>query len=284
MLDPAPKSKYLATPNEWTALGQRLLTNEEVNGIDTETIGCNPRISSPVGTARVVLWSVAVPGTVLHPRGYRKAEGYVLPPVALDNPEIRRWIESPRNRKVAHNGRYDRHSLRNEGVDLLGLVDTVDIYRIISPGRERYGLKDLVPDVLNQEIYGKFETLFSVPCYSESIKKYKVCVVHGRSDSNQRKYCEHCPGTGKNREELVVMTEIVRKELVKRAQVPLQDICDVPVHTTAWTDKLEIRPNNHPMWPLLVDYAGADAIWACELYQCRANAYDGLRQARIPIL
>ena len=282
-LDPTPPSVWLETESEWDDVAERLYASQECVGFDTETVGCDPDDDTAVGTARVVVFSLAIPDGVLRPRGYREATGLVLPARALGHSGIRRFLEDPSRPKVAHNGRYDRHACANEGVSVRGLLDTVDIYRTICPGRERYGLKYLVPDILNWEMVGKFEDVFSEPIISVKVKRqrYKVCVVHGRVNAQGgRKYCEMC------RDELVVMDEEVveRKELKSRRLIPLQEVCGVPVLEQPADDYLVIRPGEHRLWETFVTYAGADAIGAAQLYQVRTLQPDGQRKARVPVV
>jgi len=276
-MDPPPVSTYLGHPADWESLGRRLLECKEVCGVDTEEIGCDPENDTAVDCSRLILWSVGIPDGRHRPRGYREADGFVLPPAALDEPLLREWLEGAEYTKVLHNARFDRHTFANAGVDLRGVVDTVDIYRVICPGRERWGLKFLVPDILGVEVYGAFNSLFSEAIIKESTKTKKayVCVSHGDQDG-YRKYCEVCD------EEVVVVerTTVVRKELKTRRKVPLHEICGVPVLET--NGRMEIRPNEHPLWTTLVDYAGADAVWAAQLWQARVHQTEGLRKARIP--
>jgi len=278
-LDAPPTSTYLGHPADWEALGRRLLECKEVCGVDSETIGTDPENDTAVGTARILVWSVGIPDGRYRPRGYRDAEGFVLPVAAVDEPLLREWLESAEHTKVAHNCRYDRHSFANAGVHLAGLVDTVDVYRVICPGRERWGLKFLVPDILGVEVYGTFNSLFSEAIVKESTKTKKayVCTSHGDQDG-RRKYCEVCD------EEVVVVerTTVVRKELKTRRKVPLHEICGVPVNET--NGRMEIRPGEHELWERLVHYAGADAIWAAQLWQARVHQTEGLRKAKIPTI
>lgn len=283
MLEPAPKSTYLAHPADWSWCGIRLLNSEEVCGLDTETIGCNPDKDTAVGTARVVVFSVAIPEGALHPRGYRLADSFVLPPQALEDVYIREWLESPK-KKVAHNGRYDRHALANEDIEVRGLVDTLDIYRTIAPGRERYGAKALVPDFLGCETYGDFKDVFSeeIRKVTKKLVKYKVCVVHGRFDKvGNRKWCEVCD------DELVPMEETVVNETVlkQRRMLSMAEVCDVQVRSDVpCGSRLVISPGTHPLWEVLVDYAGFDAVIAAWLYQVRGDRLDGHRPAKVPVL
>lgn len=276
-LDPPPQSAYLASPSDWSLLGKRLLASKEVCGIDTETIGCDPENDTAVDTARVVVWSVGIPEGRMRPRGYREAEGFVLPPEAVDDPFLRQWLTSEASIKVAHNCRYDRHSLANAGVNLAGLVDTVDIYRVICPGRERWGLKFLTPDILGVQPYGAFRELFSEAIVKEStkVKRVAVCTSHGDQD-RIRKRCEVC----KDDTVMVERTVVNRRELKTRRQVPLQEICQFGVNERV--GRLRPVPDEHPLWRIFVNYAGADAIWAAQLYQARAHQYDGMRKAKVP--
>lgn len=263
--------------------------------MDTETVGCDPGSESPVDSARVVVFSVAIPDGVVCPRGFRAAEGFVLPADALGDRHIRAWLESEGHKKVAHNARYDRHALANAGVDLRGVVDTVDIYRLIVPGRERYGLKHLVPDLLGWSMFGDFNDVFSAPVYKTTVKrtKKKVCTAHGEADNANRKYCEVCGEVMVTVEKEVVDV----KEQKVRRRVSLQEVCQIPVLESG---AFEIRPNEQPLWQTFVNYAGADAVGAAQLYQVRrapavvretpgghgltsAGCWEGQRRARVPV-
>lgn len=281
MLLPAPKSEYIEESG-WRIVGQALLRSCDeggVPGFDTETIGCDPFEESPINTANVVLWSVGIPGPKtgpLHPRGYRPTKGIVLPPAALEETHIRRWLES--YPKVAHNVRYDLHTLANEGVTVGGdIFDTVDIYRVVSPGLESYRLKDLIPTFCGYETLGKYKEIFRRHKVSErDVRQHKkVCTVDGDQPNKFRK-CPVC------KEELVVVewTEIVRKELVSWEEISLQEVCQIPVLQTR--EHLDIRPNWHELWPVLVQYAGLDAVAASDLYQIADHLPGGVRKAKVP--
>jgi hypothetical protein len=276
-LDPPPQSVYLSSPSDWSLLGKRLLASKEVCGLDTETVACNPEEDSAVWTAKCVVWSVGIPDGRMRPRGYRDAEGFVLPPDALDDPYLRQWLTSAEHTKVAHNCRYDRHVLENAGVKLVGLVDSLDVYRVICPGRERYGLKAIVPDVLGVETFGAFKDIFSEAIVKEStkVKRVAVCTSHGDQD-RIRKRCEVC----KDETVVVERTIVNRRELKTRRRVPLQEVCGIGV--VEGNGRLQLTPDESPLWRLFVNYAGADAIWAAQLYQARVHQYDGMRKAKVP--
>jgi hypothetical protein len=278
-LDPAPQSAYLAEAKDWSALGKRLLECTEVCGLDTETIGCNPEEDTAVDYAKCVVWSVGIPDGRMHPRGYRIAEGFVLPPDALDDPYLYQWLTSPDHTKVCHNNRYDRHVLENAGVKLVGLVDSCDLYRVICPGRERYSLKSLVPDILGVETFGQFKDIFSEAVVKETTKtkRVAVCTSHGDQD-RIRKRCEVC------RDDTVIVerTIVNRRELKTRRRVPLQEVCGIGV--IEGNGRLQLNPGESSLWNLFVNYAGADAVWASQLFQARSHQYDGMRRAKIPAL
>jgi hypothetical protein len=279
MLDPAPQSAYLSSPSDWSALGKRLLASTEVCGLDTEFIGVDIENDTAVWTNKIVAWSVGIPDGRMRPRGYRECEGFVLPPDAVDDPFLRQWLESAEHTKVAHNQRVDRHTFENAGVYVRGLVDTVDIYRVICPGRERYGLKFLVPDILGVETFGQFKDIFSEAIVKEStkVKRVAVCTSHGDQD-RIRKRCEVC----KDDTVIVERTIVNRRELKTRRRVPLQEVCGIGV--VEGNGRLQLTPDESPLWRLFVNYAGADAIWASQLWQARIHQYDGLRKAKIPTL
>jgi len=60
----------------------------------------------------------------------------------------------------------------------------------------------------------------------------------------------------------------------------LQEVCGIGV--LEGNGRLQLVPDESPLWRLFVNYAGADAIWASQLYQVRGLQYDGMRKAKIP--
>lgn len=277
-------------------MGDALLRSCDVGGVpgfDTETIGCDPAEESPVNTASVVLWSVGIPGpktALMHPKGYRPSQGWVLPPAALGDKSILEWLRA--YPKTAHNNRYDLHSLMNEGVEVGGdIFDTVDIFRVCCPGLMSYRLKDLIPDYCGYEVLGKFRELFRRHKISTTVKRYsrKVCPVHGVQPNKYRK-CPGLPDTAPNVfllgadciETLVKeeWTETENKELEGYEPIPLQEICSIPALQLGM--HLDIRPGEHPLWPLLVKYSGLDSIGGADLFQVADHLTEGNRKAKVP--
>lgn len=130
---------WLARPEQWAALGQRLQTIGEF-ALDTETYR-QPDKTSPQHRAKVHCWSVGVLTRQRHPRGYNVATGVVLPAAALDTPELRKALANPTIRKWAHNAPHDYHSITNMGVEVNGLEDTLQWARVAVPGIAHYNLK-----------------------------------------------------------------------------------------------------------------------------------------------
>jgi hypothetical protein len=135
-------SLYVGDPAKWPAVAEWLRTAGERDGFgyDTETYG-QPDKTSPQHRARIHCWSVGVLTETRSPRGFRRAVGRVLPVEALSFGPIREVLEDARYAKYAHNSPHDYHSTRNAGVEIAGLVDTLQWLRVAVPGMREYGLK-----------------------------------------------------------------------------------------------------------------------------------------------
>ena len=132
---------YLSDPAKWPALAAALRKAGEF-GLDTETYG-QPDRTSPQHRARVQCLSLGLLTVESSARGFQRAVGVVLPRAALDTVELREVLEDPAVRKWAHNSPHDYHALRNEGVKIRGLEDSLQWLRIVCPGEARgYGLKE----------------------------------------------------------------------------------------------------------------------------------------------
>lgn len=131
MIEPLTVDSYSTA--EWAA--HLLLGTTGPFGVDTETTGCNPRVESPVGRAK--LWCLTI--------AWRDTEGNVLSLFALREWlwVFRLFLESPYRTKVGANlWGFDRHVFANEGIELRGIVaDTNRMARLLDPAH-RGGLKD----------------------------------------------------------------------------------------------------------------------------------------------
>lgn len=132
---------WIDDPAKWPVLADRLRAAGEF-GIDTETYG-QPDKTSPQHRAKVHCWSVGLLTNQRSPRGYSKAVGVVLPAAALECAELLAVLADPSVRKWAHNAPHDYHSLRNMGVGIEGLEDTLQWARVALPGMLDYGLKGM---------------------------------------------------------------------------------------------------------------------------------------------
>lgn len=165
---------YLASPAQWDKLAARLRDPATWPlGLDSETFG-QPDRTSPQHRARVQCWSLGVYTANRHPRGYRMAQGVVLPREALEHAGLRGLLEDPGVPKMAHNAPHDFHALVNEGVQVAGLEDTLQWARVALPCLPfGYGLKDLEVHVLGKPARPGFKEVVSLS-YQEVRVRRKV--------------------------------------------------------------------------------------------------------------
>ena len=143
--------------------------------LDTETVGCNPKVQSPVLTARCWCWSVAwvEPDAPTHPqlaavklanRAYLTAD--MLAP-------LKALLEDGSVAKCMHNGDYDVQVLANHGITVRGLTHDTK-----HSSRFWYSSKDVPHDLKSQmsSVLGynarSYDSLFSRPVRTKP-KTYK---------------------------------------------------------------------------------------------------------------
>jgi hypothetical protein len=170
---------YIADPARWDKLAEKLQNPATWPlGVDSETFG-QPDKTSPQWRARVQCWSLGVYTAGRSPRGYRIAQGVVLPRESLDHPGLRSLLERADVPKLAHNAPHDYHSLTNEGLTIRGMEDTLQWARIALPGLWcGYGLKDLEVHVLGKAPRPDFKEVTRLDFLRTLVKRKKerACV------------------------------------------------------------------------------------------------------------
>jgi hypothetical protein len=133
------------------------VAKQEVVGLDTETMGIDPRSTAPAsGVGRIACWSISTPR-------YGK--------VFLWGDQLeyfRSWLESKHALKVGHNiFGFDKHMFANHGITLRGVVGcTQRLSRLLYCCKMRsHGLKDLAFNWLGIEM-DKMKDLFQRPAHS----------------------------------------------------------------------------------------------------------------------
>lgn len=172
---------WVDNPADWDKLAERLRAAGEF-GFDTETYG-QPDKTSPQYRARIHCWSVGVLTDQCSPRGFRRAVGRVLPINAFLHPSLCRVFGDPSIRKWAHNAPHDRHAAENEGVEVRGLEDSLQWFRVACPGRKDYGLKDIERWALGYGPRPEFLDLVS----------HDALVVHARRRTDRGCICGRSP-------------------------------------------------------------------------------------------
>ena len=120
---------------------------DRIHAWDTETLGINPKVESPVGNGRVLCAQCFVGpdidfgnGPRLFIDNYADAGDIIM--------EFKNYFENPEYLKCWHNYSFDRHILYNHGIDVQGFGgDTMHMARLADPSRFSYGLKNLTQDM-----------------------------------------------------------------------------------------------------------------------------------------
>lgn len=199
-------------------------------GFDTETFGHDVETSTTPWRAKVHVWSLAVLTSSLHPRGFQRAKGVVLPVHALDCRVVRDFLEDSNVRKVAHNAPHDVHAVGNHGINVRGWVDSLPRARMVFPDAGKFGLKSLCK-LVGRELtpYEKVLTM-----------DVDVPFAARRCPCGVDKCSRRSKGHGKA--DVTVLRRLPRLQ-------PLETV--VP---------------GHPLWEGLVSYAEEDAVTALELW------------------
>lgn len=238
-------TRYAHTPAEWGEIAAKI-TGKTV-GWDTEYYredGTDARKGS-ARLCKVWVWSLAFPNGRQSPRGFPLCSSVVLPAQALHHPPMQQALLSAT--LVGHNVGVDVHATENTvpGLVLNNTINTLDIARLVWPelkGSYGFGLKALMEHKLGLPPVGEFSDLFIKEVTETTIKvkevTTKICSC-GVPKCRKRK--------GHTKTEV---TELVEVPVTKTTTVP----CPLP----------EIVPG-HPLWEVLVPYAGLDAEAALSL-------------------
>lgn len=251
--------KYVDEPSKWPILAEHLRRAGEF-GYDTETYG-QPDKTSPAWRAKVHCFSIGVLTKIKTQWGYHKAVGVVCPVDAFTCRELVDVFTDPTINKWAHNAPHDYHSTVNMGVDIRGLHDSLQWFRVAYPGRNGYGLKQIAQWALG---YGPRPTFTEMVTYANlevtargRVEKGCVCGVkpcHQRSNkqflADDGVYCYH--------------TRVTWKRFT-----PISKVVDRRYEVTDFYKGATLKPlrwNNasHDRWEEWLNYSAEDAIQGIE--------------------
>lgn len=181
---------YADTVEEGTALAERI-GGLEVRGkwknigFDTEFYNVRIGQQSTVARAKVHFASLAWldPGARLHPRGfYIPSAAVVSREVVTKCGPFRALFGLPRFRWLAHNAPVDVHTMYNEGVDIVNVVNTLDLARYVYPGRARaqWGGGGFTLDALGMEFLGEGKTDGYSDIFTERVEELRPKLVTWR--------------------------------------------------------------------------------------------------------
>lgn len=258
---------YLDTPYGWDKV-VKVIRAKGVCGWDSETYGHEVDESTPVGRARVHVWSLAVATDAVAPRGHHVAAGVVLPAAALEYPPLRDLLQDAAVVKWAWNAPHDVHSAAEHGVQVHGWRDGLPLARVALPHLPRHGLKTVGPHLTGKEMSTYKDVLtMDVEEYVDS----RVCSCQGPFDgvatwegrAGRRRGAEAVGSGGETSDDVRVVWRGVR--CPKRGRSSLHR--SLP----AWLPKmvprlqpLESVVPGHPLWDRLLVYAAEDAVIALE--------------------
>jgi hypothetical protein len=217
-------------------------------GYDTEFDGVDINSESPVGRAKVHVFSLAAPGGTKSVLGYNEPTSWVLPARAFAHPAIRGLLEDPSVRKAVHNQPVDSHATANSGVQLRGGINTLAMARFLYPWRSQLirGNFDLDSICKWRVGFGKTEDFDDFLGYDaeESYEVEEWAKLCGCGEVGCRK--KKAPHDSKSPVRRVVQrTKKVRRILALESLVP-----------------------GHNLWDRYIAYAACDAELALILYQC----------------
>ena len=167
--------QYADTPAAWDRVVAACRRAGRV-GFDTETYGHDIRSTSAPHRARIHVWSLAVSTGKLHPRGFYRAKGVMLPAAALEYRPLVELLEDPGVVKLAHNLPHDVHSARNHGIVVAGGIDTLPRARLTLVDELSHSLKPLMERKLGRTVI-TFEQVLTEPNVIEVSRRTKrrVC-------------------------------------------------------------------------------------------------------------
>lgn len=244
---------FLTKRSQWIGLVDYVRSQpEQLMGLDSEFEGVNfDAGDSCVNRADIVVFSVGVLTGQLHPRGYFRSVGSVLPVDALAEPLVKELLEDPNVIKPAHNSNVDVHAFYNKGVDCKGVVNTLSFARWVFPGRLTYNLDDLGVDLLGEGKTESFFDLLRIPKY-ENIPKQKIA---------KKKACA-CGEVGCRKRK--------PRDGVIHDKTPYEEIEEYVIEKrVGWnfiSQKEIIADVNHPLRARYLAYAQRDATLAVSLY------------------
>lgn len=222
-------------------------------GFDTEFYDVRVGKESTVARAKVHFASLAwlERGARLHPRGfYIPRAAVVSREVVTGCAEFRALFKEPRFRWYAHNAPVDVHSMYNEGVDIINVVNTLDVARWVYPGRARaqWGGGGFTLDALAREYLGEGKTDEFRDIFTERVEEYRTKSVTIRGCACGVLGCRS-RAVKAGHTKFTRTDEISEPTYVER-EVPLQDV--IP---------------GHPLFDRAVRYSAQDAVLAHALAQ-----------------
>ena len=253
--------RYLDRPDQWAQVAQVARTKRWV-AIDTEYLIDEKR--SPAHHSQLHVWSIGWEGKgEPNGKGVIEAQAYVLPRLALDDPILRAYLQDPTHEKWAHNAGVDRHAMDNVGVGVMGVRDSLSLFRWLLPGRVAPG-PGFSLDALGLDILGErrgkteaFVDLVSRPRVVEKVRRIRSRVCTCAEPGCKRRSGDH-----------------------KRTEVVSEEPCTV-VSGTERFPLSDITPG-HERWDRLVVYAGQDVLIGCELVQWGLREMQRLGQRKVP--
>lgn len=162
------------TPEKAQRLNDELM-GQFVAAFDTETVGQDIRKETPVGRARVISWSVCFgEDKSFFIPCYDGNRNYKGNPSKWGLDAFKTWFASDTCNKIAHNAKYDIHTIRNMGLKINGIWGCSQVMAWLKDETLPHKLEDVIKQELDED-YLSFKDTFAYWPFMKSGKlRHKV--------------------------------------------------------------------------------------------------------------
>lgn len=220
-------------------------------GFDTEFDSVRVGKESTVARAKVYFASLAWDpgGARLHPRGFPIPRAAVVSREVVTRCEpFRKFLERPDVAFLAHNAPVDVHSMKNEGVEIRNVINTLTLARWCWPGRARaqYGGGGFTLDALGKDVLGEGKTIDFTELFTTRREQWTIKSVTER-------WCM-CGEPGCRKRSLPLHKKVQRTSEIRE-----------PSYVEELVPLSAVGPG-HELFDATLKYSAQDAVLAFGLY------------------